>query len=99
MFLMAAGHHNRHIEASAVIAQASVKNHVASCGECAHGLLHGDWLVEGEHCSGSLHVRPALLAAHDYQRYGAGARSFLLQFAKELACAIQVTVNDESVNF
>ena len=38
-------------------------------------------------------------SAHNHQRHRTRARSFALQFAKQLPRAIQVTVNNQSINF
>src|SRR5208282_2368263 len=81
-----------------VVAQTAVENHIARRRERSHRLLHGNRLVESKHRARSMHLKSPLRAAHDHQRYCTRARTFLLQFTKKLSRAIQVTVNNQSID-
>jgi hypothetical protein len=90
---------NRHIDPSAMVAQAAVKNHIAGGGERVHGLFYRDGLVKRKHCAAVFHIAMALRATHDYERDSADARNFALQLAKKLAGTVEVAIDNESVDF
>ena len=91
-------HKNGQVEAGAVIAKASVKNHAARRGECANCLFHGDGLLKGEECAGGVEARCAALSTHDDERNRALMLVGVLQLAQELRTAIQIAVDDQCVN-
>src|SRR2546427_5528012 len=65
-----------------MVAQASVKNHVARCGERVYCLFYRNGFVEGEECSRRFQILLAMPAAHDDQ--GRGVRMPMLPNAAPL---------------
>src|SRR3954471_11700369 len=81
-----------------MVAKAAVEDHAAGGRKRAYCLLDGDGLFEGKQCAGLVESSHALAVAHNHERDSIELPRGL-QFPKKLRAAVQITIDDEGVNF
>lgn len=60
------------LESGAMVAEASIDDHVTGGRESADGIFYRDWLFEGEQSAGLVEVAYGIAPSHDDQRNGVG---------------------------
>jgi hypothetical protein len=88
----------RHLQSRAVIAQATVENHIARGGKRAYRLLHRNRFLEGKQRA-SRFDGLGRWRSHDDERHGVQLTFALLQFVEKLGAAVEIAVDNEGVDF
>src|SRR5579864_196442 len=82
-----------------MVAETPVEDHAAGSGKRAHGLLDRNWFFEGEKRACVVEAIIAAGPAHDNERHSVGALFDALELIEELRAAVQVAVDNQSVDF